>query len=348
MGIFRKLKYICRARLGAPRIMDFHFLCFQLYELLGAGFPMLTALQTTFENTQNLHLRSSLRQLIWKIKKGEKWEHSLRSLRPGFPPFLTNMLILGNRTGNLTTVLFLLAQYYRVLHFLKRNIFLLIWYPMVLLSAYCLIMSVRNVALEFVHYSPSTLEIFLTFWEGFRPLFLSALFAYALVNIIKRSELRKYVDHTVIRLPIFGKFLKEFYLANFFRALAISMECGMLVEEAFLLATDTVENEWLKRRLLLSRKFLRDGESLHSALAISQALPQEALSMTVVADTTAEWTSLCNKLADYYQVRIEATTPGVAKAFGPLFLILMAIVFFGDVLFEFMAVTLFFLYFLIR
>ncbi|MCD6385463.1 type II secretion system F family protein, partial [Candidatus Sumerlaeota bacterium] len=112
MGILRKLRELRRARFGAPGILDFHFLCSELQELLGAGFPVLTALQTTAENTQNLRLRSSLRQLIWKISKGEKWDDSLRSLRPGFPPFLTNMLILGNKTGSLTTVLFLLAQYY--------------------------------------------------------------------------------------------------------------------------------------------------------------------------------------------------------------------------------------------
>jgi len=323
-------------------------LCHQLHALVDAGFPIHVALRTVADTTTHARLRSTMQELARRISRGHNWEASLRSLQNPLPPIFTNMLILGHETGNLSGVLLLVQQHFHILDTLRRTIFSVIWYPIILCFAYSLIMAVTSIILKFINGAPTVADLVVSAWSFFGPLVFSIAFAYALVNVLKDTRTKKYADRVIISIPVFGELLREYYLTNFFNALAISIDSGMLIEHAFRLATETIDNNWLKYRMEKARLFLHDGESLHSAMKIAGIFPQEALAMTAAADHSASWTSLFKKLAEHYITHITATAPGIIKAAFPLIIVVMAIVYLGQAGFTFIAMFLFFMYFLIR
>ncbi|MCB1096192.1 MAG: type II secretion system F family protein [Verrucomicrobiales bacterium] len=75
-----------------------------LSNLIGNGLPLLRALELTRDATVNLHLKDLLSEAIEYVREGASLSRTLK--RVGFfPPLLTDMIIVGEQTGDLPLAL---------------------------------------------------------------------------------------------------------------------------------------------------------------------------------------------------------------------------------------------------
>jgi general secretion pathway protein F len=75
-----------------------------LSNLIGNGLPLLRALELTRDATVNLHLRDLVSESIEYVREGASLSRTLK--RVGFfPPLLTDMIIVGEQTGDLPLAL---------------------------------------------------------------------------------------------------------------------------------------------------------------------------------------------------------------------------------------------------
>lgn len=75
-----------------------------LSNLIGNGLPLLRALELTRDATVNLHLRELVSEAIDYVREGASLSRTLK--RVGFfPPLLTDMIVVGEQTGDLPLAL---------------------------------------------------------------------------------------------------------------------------------------------------------------------------------------------------------------------------------------------------
>ena len=82
-----------------------------LSNLVGNGLPLLRALELTRDATQNLYLNDVVGEAIDSVREGASLSKTLRRVG-SFPPLLTDMITVGEETGDLPLALDRAAQRY--------------------------------------------------------------------------------------------------------------------------------------------------------------------------------------------------------------------------------------------
>lgn len=79
--------------------------------LLGAGIPVLEALETVGDSLTNVVMRKEMRRAATAVKNGESLAKTLKTSKV-FPPIVPEMLAIGEETGQLEKILNKLAEFY--------------------------------------------------------------------------------------------------------------------------------------------------------------------------------------------------------------------------------------------
>lgn len=79
--------------------------------LLGAGIPMLDALDISGETLRNIHLREGVAQSSRLIEKGQSLSDTFRA-NQYFPPIMAEMVAVGEQTGKVDEVLLKISSYF--------------------------------------------------------------------------------------------------------------------------------------------------------------------------------------------------------------------------------------------
>jgi type IV pilus assembly protein PilC len=80
--------------------------------LLKSGITLAEALPLTADTTQNLVYRAELRHLATSVNRGEQLSKHLKKNRFLFPDVMTQMILIGERSGNLSNTLIYLSELY--------------------------------------------------------------------------------------------------------------------------------------------------------------------------------------------------------------------------------------------
>lgn len=80
--------------------------------LLKSGITLAEALPLTADTTQNLVYRAELRHLALSVNRGEQLSKHLRKNRFLFPDIMSQMILIGERSGNLSNTLIYLSELY--------------------------------------------------------------------------------------------------------------------------------------------------------------------------------------------------------------------------------------------
>jgi len=83
-----------------------------LSSLLGAGVPIVRALEICSRVVGNVHFQKSLRESAEEVKKGAKLSHVLKNYGSLYPLVVVQMIEVGEETGETTTILLKLAEFF--------------------------------------------------------------------------------------------------------------------------------------------------------------------------------------------------------------------------------------------
>lgn len=83
-----------------------------LSSLLSSTIPIIDAVDITAETCSNLRFREALHDSAKKIKSGEPFSEILRQHDDLFPPMVTEMVMVGERSGEVEHLLHELAEFY--------------------------------------------------------------------------------------------------------------------------------------------------------------------------------------------------------------------------------------------
>ncbi len=157
---------------------------------------------------------------------------------------------------------------------------------------------------------------------GVAALFLAALGVY----LWSRTENGGAVlDRLKFRLPVIGDTLLKFQVAQFSRTLATLLAGGTPLVAGLQTASDALASKLVRGTVLQATQMVREGESLHSALAASRVMPDLALDMIEVGESSGALAPMLTSVAEFYEEEVGLRLSTLVSVIEPVLLVFMGL-----------------------
>ena len=128
-----------------------------------------------------------------------------------------------------------------------------------------------------------------------------------------------------LKLPIFGKLLQRAAVARFCRSLAILLTGGLPINRALEMSQETSGNRVLARAIRKTREEIMKGGKVAVSLKEHSVFPRMAIRMISAGEETGSLSSLLEKVADFYEARVDAALMTINALIEPIFIVLIGL-----------------------
>ena len=317
---------------------EFLILNQQFNTLIKAGLPILRALDLLADRASSPKLRPIISQVRDRVREGKSLSEAVAEAGV-FSKVYSTAILAGEKSGNLPGVLDYYIAYQRVSTGVRKRILATLVYPVLLISvaiiivAYLVTAVIPKFALLYRDLNvqlptPTRLLIALTVDYRLFVLGALALMAVAAVGVFlwSRSEDGGTAfDRFKFRLPIIGDTLLKFQVAQFSRTLATLLTGGTPLVAGLQTATDAITSKLLRSTVSQATQMVREGESLHVALASKGIMPEMALDMIEVGESSGALSPMLTSVAEFYEEEVNIRLSALVAVIEPVLLIFMGL-----------------------
>ena len=312
----------------------------QLATLVGAGFPLVSALDTLIPQTRSQVFKKILAKIKDSIVEGNSFAQSL-SLYPGtFSSLYVNMVMAGETSGALEIVLERLADITEKQQALKHRIRSALAYPilMSLIGALVLFLlltfivpSITSIFTDMNQTLPAP-TLFLISISNFFKIYWWIIFIVIGLMLLTLRMTKKTVkghyffDKIKLLLPGFGILTKKLAVARFARTLGSLLENGISMLPALGIVKNIVENVLIADIIEEASQEVGKGQGLGSALAESKIFPDLSVQMIKVGEQSGELEAMLNKIADVFENEVETSVMSMTSLLEPVMILIMGII----------------------
>jgi type IV pilus assembly protein PilC len=318
---------------------DFLIFNQQFNTLIKAGLPILKSLDLLAERAASPRLRPALMDVRDRVREGASLSEALER-QGGFPKVYVTAVLAGEKSGNLTGVLDYYIAYQKISTGVKKRLIATMVYPIILVVVATIIVTylVTYVVPQFAKlYAdmqiqlPTVTRLLLTLTVTYRPYLLGSLLLIVLgilsLWLWSRSEQGGVaVDRLKLKLPVVGDTWIKFQVAQFCRTLSTLLAGGTPLVGALLTAADSVRSRLVSTSIANAAELVRDGQSLHSALASTGLMPGMGLEMIEVGEASGALSPMLGSVAEFYEEETNLRLGTLIAIVEPAILVFMAIV----------------------
>jgi type IV pilus assembly protein PilC len=177
---------------------------------------------------------------------------------------------------------------------------------------------------------PTPTRILIAVTVEYRPFLLGAIGLLALVALgvylwSRTEEGGAAFDRLKFRVPVVGDTLLKFQVAQFARTLATLLSGGTPLVSGLQTAGDAIGSPLLKGTVARATQEVREGQSLHSALATGGVMPELALDMIEVGESSGALAPMLNSVAEFYEEEVNLRLSALVSVIEPLILVFMGL-----------------------
>ena len=318
---------------------DFLILNQQFNTLIKAGLPILRALDLLATRASAPKLRPILTQLRDRVREGKSLSEAVDESGV-FSKVYSTAILAGEKSGNLSGVLEYYIAYQRVSTGVKKKIMAALVYPTLLVIVASIIVTYlvtfvvpkfgqlyRDLGVEL----PTPIKVLIAITIDYRPYILGLIGVLALVIagvfFWSRSEEGGVAfDRIKFRMPVLGETLLKFQVAQFCRTLATLLTGGTPLVAALSTATESIGSKLVHGSIVRATQMVREGESLHGALAATTVMPEMALDMIEVGESSGALAPMLNSVAEFYEEEVSLRLGALVSLIEPMILVFMGMV----------------------
>ena len=317
---------------------DFLILNQQFNTLIKAGLPILRALDLLATRATAPKLRPVLTQIRDRVREGKSLSEAVDEAGV-FSKMYSTAILAGEKSGNLSGVLDYYIAYQRVSTGVKKKILATLVYPTLLVTVASIIVTylVTGVIPKFAMLyrdlgvqlpGPTKLLVSVTVDYRFYILGLIAAVFLTMLGVFfwSRSEEGGIAfDRMKFRIPVLGETLLKFQVAQFCRTLATLLTGGTPLVSALQTASESITSRLLQGTVGRATQMVREGESLHGALSASRVMPDLALDMIEVGESSGALAPMLNSVAEFYEEEVSLRLGAMVAVIEPVILIFMGL-----------------------
>jgi type IV pilus assembly protein PilC len=243
------------------------------------------------------------------------------------------MVRAGETGGQLDTVLVRVAESFEADYKLRQKVKSAMTYPVIVTG-----ISFLLVAIMLIFVVPTFADMFadlggelplptkvLLFLSNQAKILVPLAVVFAIAGSIAyrkvragSADARLRTDRIKLKIPVFGGLFQRIALSRFSRTLSLLLRAGVPVLQALDIVAETTGNEVLARAALDVKDSVRSGESMASPLTRHDIFPPMVVQMISVGEDTGALDAMLDKISDFYDQEVEATTESLTALIEPL------------------------------
>lgn len=312
----------------------------QLATLVGAGFPLVTALDTLIPQTKSPGFKRVMAQIKDAVVEGSSFAAALAPYPGIFSPVYVNMVRAGETSGTLEIVLDRLADISEKQQALATRIKTALAYPTlmavigVLVLFFLLAFIVPSIASIFDDMGqalPTPTRILIAVSDFLKVywwvvLGFVAAAGFAARRYQKTERGRRLWDRWILKAPGAGSLVRRLAAARFTRTLASLLANGVTLMAALDIVENIVGNVHLSEAIARAGEEVGKGQALGTSLAESGLFPVLAIQMIQVGEQSGEMEPMLEKVADVFENEVESTVLSLTALLEPIMILVMAVV----------------------
>ncbi|NNC47832.1 MAG: type II secretion system inner membrane protein GspF [Sphingomonas sp.] len=302
--------------------------------------PVEEALRTIARQSEKDHTKAIVTRVADGVVEGRRLADAMALEPNSFDPLYRAMVASGERSGTLP------AQLERVANLLERQAAMrgklvsALAYPAVLtivaigVVAALMIAVVPKVVEQFQDVGQQlplltrvviAISEFLAGWWWLLALIMVAAIGGFIVAL--RNEGRRLVfDRWLLRLPLFGRLLRDLNAARIARTLATMVDARLPLVDGLQLTAPTVKNRAQRAAIEQMVAQIRGGGSLSGALKRSSLFPPLLVHLAASGESAGQLGPMLGQAADYLEREFDTFTSSVLSLLEPAIIILMGAV----------------------
>jgi type IV pilus assembly protein PilC len=307
--------------------------------MITSGLTLVQALTVLRNQTQGAAMQDLVQNIISDIEDGATLSKSLEKYPHVFSTTYIALIKTAESSGLLDKVLARLADNLEKSDKLVRTIRGALMYPVIVVVMMILVMIVMmifvvpqltslysnlNIALPLPTVIVVGMSNFLiNYW--YIIIIIVVVVSIYLQNWYHKPAGKKLVDTYLLKLPIFGKLLRDSMMAEFARTLSLLISSGSLVVESLLQCSEVVGNVLYRESISLIAKRVEKGIAMGDALEASPLFPPMIVEMVRIGEQTGKLDSSLLKASEYFEREVEEKVKVMTTLMEPIIMVLLAL-----------------------
>ncbi|MBD7916833.1 type II secretion system F family protein [Cellulomonas sp. Sa3CUA2] len=327
-------------------LKDLAIMARQLSTMINAGLSLLRALTILAEQTESKPLAKRLSQVRGDVEVGGAFSTSLAKHADVFPPLMINMVKAGEVGGFLDQVLVSVAENFEAEVKLRGKVKSAMTYPVVVFII--AILAVVGMLLFIVPVFagmfaslggelPMPTQILVKLsevlkWTGVPTLVAVILFSIWWSKHKNDKPVRELVDPWKLKVPVFGNLFKKIAVSRFTRNFGTMIHAGVPILQALDIVGETSGNLVIEKAARSVQESVRAGHSLTEPLSQHAVFPPMVVQMMAVGEDTGALDDMLEKIAQFYDQEVEATTEQLTSLIEPLMIVVLGTIIGGMII----------------
>ena len=310
----------------------------QFVTLIRAGLPILTALDLLMRRQRNAFFRSVLDNVHERVQGGELLSDAFAA-QGVFPKIYTTTILAGEKSGNLEEVLNRYINFQRMSLTFRKKLLASLVYPALLFIVVVTMLTflVTYVIPQFATlYAaigraediPPTTQMMLDFGVGMKHYVPEIAIGLVLVLIVLwrwwRSESGgAAMERFRLRVPVLGGIWLKYQVAVFARMLSTLLSGGLPLVPSLETAGSSMPSRLIKTGISEATVRVREGQPLSKSLEETQTMPDLAVEMIEVGESTGALPAMLTSVAEFYEEDVQTALSAAMSLIEPLILVVM-------------------------
>lgn len=319
---------------------DLSFMLTQLSTYIKAGVPLINSVRILAKQTTNPAQKKVLNKVVYELVVGEKFSVALEKQGKAFPSLLINMVKTSEMTGDLSSTLDEMADYYTEIEKSRKAMKSALIYPSVILTATiaALTFIIIYVVPQFVGmFSSNGAELpaitkfiiamsdFLgkNWWKIILGI-IAFIFLYRWLfkNV---QSFRKSMQTFYMHLPVFGNIIIYNEVSTITRTFASLLNHNVFITDSMEILSKLSSNEVYKEIINRTLINLSKGGKISDSFKGEWAFPIVAYEMLVTGESTGQLALMMEKVAEHFQQLHSNSVTAIKSLIEPAVIVVLAV-----------------------
>jgi general secretion pathway protein F len=311
----------------------------ELRVLLGAGLPLVEAIDTLAQKERRAEFRDLLARITAVLREGRPLSSALEEFPDAFSPLYVATVRAAERTSDLPPALARYVGYAKQLEAVRQRVVNASIYPLLLLGVggavglfllFYVVPRFGRIYEERGAELPLFSRLLLSWGQtvdahGFLVLAGVAGLVAAVAYALRSANFRARVGDAIWRVPAIGERLQVYQLARFYRTIGMLLRSGMPLVAALDIGAELL-HPVLRERLAAASRAISEGRSVSQSMEAAGLTTTVALRMLAVAEKGGDMGEMLEQIAAFHDEELARWVDWFTRLFEPLLMAAIGLV----------------------
>ena len=322
------------------KAIDIAIFARQLATMMKAGVPLTQSFEIVADSLDNPSMKDLVLQIKADIEAGGTFASALRKNPRYFDDLFCSLVESGEQSGALETMLERVATYKEKSELLKAKIKKAMKYPIAviivaIIVTMILLIKVVPVFSDLFSSFGAELPAFTQMVVGmsewmqawwFILIIIMGVMIIGFSETKKRSKkFRNFLDHAVLKAPIFGNIAYQAIIARFARTLSTTFAAGVPLIDALDSTAGATNNVVFYNATQQVKNDVSTGQQLQFSIRSTNLFPSLVIQMVGIGEESGSLEEMLDKVAVYYENEVDNAVDGLTSLMEPMIMAVLGV-----------------------